>query len=653
MKLCLLAALVFCTLPASSQQVPRDTTAVASDSLARKFIKPIPFVGTLDRFLPEGSSLTDSMINFQDYRSSGDFLSRFPGVYTGDFGGAGQLNNITIEGEGNREVAYMADGILLNDPLTGLFNPWLYPTENIDRVEVVRGTSAFLYGINSTGGTVNFVSKSKKAIHPYSRIRYTESAYGLSIIDGMLSQDIIRGLNVTAGAQHATYGERFPNDSYDCWTGRLKIRYNISGALNIFASELYNQTELGLNGGIDIENTAQSLWFDRLQARLHNTDAYEKVTRHDLRLGVAGRFLPDTEAVSMLTFYLSSSVREYRDEENRPNPNGIFLQEDQRSEWTGVKLTQEIPWGEHRLNLGAEFQGQRALVTPQTQDRRATVFNVYGKGDFRLGGPLLISPYARWDSRDGMQKVSYGGDASLELNPCTHAFGGYSRSFRFPVMQETPGMFPELSPTLGTETPERHDLCETGVRWGSGDQQLELKAFQRIIRDAIGIRLDHDVAGTPLYGFESAGRRVLRGIDGSLKWRIGSFVVEGSGQFLEEKNNGELQSTNPRWTGTGGVYFWDKLFEGHLNLKAGFRGRVFSPFNGMVFDQHLMVYLPDSSQTSIAASGTADFVIIARLGNAYLHFIWDNLLDRQYVMENFYPMPARQIRFGVSWDFTD
>ena len=52
-------------------------------------------------------------------------------------------------------------------------------------------------------------------------------------------------------------------------------------------------------------------------------------------------------------------------------------------------------------------------------------------------------------------------------------------------------------------------------------------------------------------------------------------------------------------------------------------------------------------------AGTVDFLLIAHIGSAYVHFVWENLLDRQYIMRIFYPMPERNIRFGISWDFLD
>jgi hypothetical protein len=51
------------------------------------------------------------------------------------------------------------------------------------------------------------------------------------------------------------------------------------------------------------------------------------------------------------------------------------------------------------------------------------------------------------------------------------------------------------------------------------------------------------------------------------------------------------------------------------------------------------------------AGGTIDFILIGHIGKAYVHLIWENLLDRKYVTTYYYPMPERNLRFGISWEF--
>ena len=102
---------------------------------------------------------------------------------------------------------------------------------------------------------------------------------------------------------------------------------------------------------------------------------------------------------------------------------------------------------------------------------------------------------------------------------------------------------------------------------------------------------------------------------------------------------------------TGLCTYKNELVNGNLELKIGFRGRYISQQSGMAPLDESGLYVPYVLLQSFGPSGTADFFVIGKLGDAYLHLIWENLSDNQYMLTPFYPMYARNVRFGVSWEF--
>jgi len=635
-----------------AQSDTSETTGI--DSLQKKFISPIPHVGTIDRALSTEYLIDDSTINFNNYRYVGDIITWLPGVYARDFGSLGFLPDITFNGVDGRSISFLIDGIRLNDPVSGLFNLYYLPTENIERIEFSPPTHAFLYGFNSTGGAVNFITKSKKALKPYSRIRYSESGYGFSIIDGMVSQDIIRGLNFTAGAQHTVYGERYQNENYDCWNARIKARYNINDKLNLFASEMYNQSLLGLYGGVDITRTPDSLRYESLQATVRNTDAYEKITRHDLQLGSAARLFPDSSSISTLTFYFTSSVRRYRDLENRPMSNGILLDQSHLAKWFGAKFTQNFYLLNQSFEFGAEYQSQLMLITPSPKESKRNLSSIFGKSEFSPVKIASITPYLRYDSYSNQNLISFGGDAQIEINKCFKIMGGYSRSYRIPTFEERHGVDTVLASSILDDEPERHHIFELGMIWKySQNIFFELRSYHRIIWNYITIQPAAHTLGTSPYEFTRHEKKIIQGFSGRGSIRFGIIQIECNGQFTEVIDNADKEITFPKWTASGGIYYWNKILGNHLDLKAGIQGKYFTNYIGRLFDQQAQVYLPYENSIDIKPNGTIDIVILGHIGNAYIHFIWDNILNRKYIMNNFYPMPERQIRFGISWEFLD
>jgi outer membrane cobalamin receptor len=621
-----------------------DSTHVVIPDTTVKPIIPIPLVGSIDRSLPANAIITDSTKNFIDYTYLGDLLSMTPGLFTLQLGSTGQMHGLTLNGLDAHNIAFMSDGISLNDPYTGLFDLNFYPTEHIERIEVIQGTRAFVYGLNSTGGAINIVTKSKKAIHPYSRIRYSESGYGYGVIDGMFSQDIIRGMNVTAGTQHTTLGGRFPNSDYDAWNGRIKLRYNINDNLDVFVSEMYNQTQLGLNGGI-VLSTPQPLLFDRLRATVANSDAYEKVTRNDVQAGIAAKLFPDSSAITTLTFYYSNSLREYRDEENRPNPNGIFLQEDYHSLWYGAKFTQHVPLGKSGVDIGTEVQTRGVQATATLGRYFRTLGSVYAIGELKVLRPVSFSPYFRLDKYLNDDRLSAGVDLNAEIVKGVTVFGGISHSYSYPTLQEISGPLDTLGGTINHFSSDEHTIFEMGISLGEyGTEFFSGKYFHREVSYLFSYPF-----GELLYYKNTTS---YEGFIVQAQLRLGSFVLEGQSEYLKITTSSNGEQFLPRWSASGGIFYWDKLAKNHLDLKIGIRGQTFSGYHASTFDQRFQLFVPQLSG-DIDPSNTIDFTLIAHLGSAYIHFTWENLLDRQYITTLFYPITDRIIRFGVSWEFSE
>ncbi len=613
------------------------------DSL-RVPLTPIPHVGSIER--SPTYLITDSMMNFYDYRYVGDFLATVPGIFIRDLGSPGQLHGITINGLDARNIAFMSDGILLNEPFTGTFDPYLYPTENIERVEIITGPRAFLYGLNSTGMAVNFVSKSKRAIHSKTRIRYQEAPYGQGFIDGMFSQDIIRGFNLTAGASHYTYDGRFENSNYDAWNARAKLRYNISNSLNLFTSGMYNQTLLGLNGGVDIATTPDSLRYDRLLATLVNTDAHEKVTRYDFQIGAAGRFVNDSTAITSLTLFHSTNFREYRD--NESNLNAV-IKEDTRSQWYGAKLTQNFMVGDNPIDLGAEVQSRGVIASGVVGQQLNTSSSIYGQTKIYLSPSVIVEPFARYETYHiNQHSFSYG--TIVAVNPLSwlEIFGGFSSSNRYPSFVE---IYIDSVLSRGGSFPEEHYHIELGTRvFNYNFGSYSLKYFYRDIH--YPLQLVPDDLDDIQDDWTTHAQEFHSGINHTISLHIGSFFVEGVAQYIKITERRNELGYYPHWSGTGGIYFWNKLFNNHLDLKTGLRAKAFSSYYAIEYNAQAQLFVPSSGK-DIPSSTVLDFVLIAHLGNAYVHFILENLMDKQYITTSFYPMNERNLRFGLSWDFLD
>jgi iron complex outermembrane receptor protein len=95
-----------------------------------------------------------------------EIIRYLPGIEVQSRGPMGTQSNITIRGGTFQQVLIILDGIRLNDPLTGHFNSYIPITpDEIDRIEILKGPAAVLYGTEAVGGVVHIITKSFAGKH--------------------------------------------------------------------------------------------------------------------------------------------------------------------------------------------------------------------------------------------------------------------------------------------------------------------------------------------------------------------------------------------------------------------------------------------------------------------------------------------------------
>src|SRR5262249_48449337 len=146
--------------------------------------------------------------------------------------------------------------------------------------------------------------------------------------------------------------------------------------------------------------------------------------------GIALNTPSDSDAIHQITFYYSNNVREYRDEENRPSSNGVFVQQNQESRWYGALAAEHRKLGSSVIDLGAEIQSVGAGTGPPGFDAgsepRTTRYDFFGNYSFQPREGLSVAVYGRFDHYQSQEHVSFGGDALLGLDERFGIFGGVS-----------------------------------------------------------------------------------------------------------------------------------------------------------------------------------------------------------------------------------
>ncbi len=95
--------------------------------------------------------------------SLGELLANEPGIdwrTYGDYGGAAQ--KVHIRGMSAKGTQVLVNGAVVNSPSLGTADLGRIPMNNIERIEVVKGSGSVLYGSGAIGGVIHVVTKRPK-----------------------------------------------------------------------------------------------------------------------------------------------------------------------------------------------------------------------------------------------------------------------------------------------------------------------------------------------------------------------------------------------------------------------------------------------------------------------------------------------------------
>ncbi len=107
------------------------------------------------------SVLTATEIASINANSLDEILQQIPGIEVQSRGGFGVQGDILMRGSTFTQVLVLINGVKMNDPLTGHFNGNIPVAKNeIEKIEILRGSGSAMYGADAVGGVINIITKS-------------------------------------------------------------------------------------------------------------------------------------------------------------------------------------------------------------------------------------------------------------------------------------------------------------------------------------------------------------------------------------------------------------------------------------------------------------------------------------------------------------
>ncbi|HEX6432836.1 MAG TPA: TonB-dependent receptor, partial [Gemmatimonadales bacterium] len=458
-----------------------------------------------------------------------DALREVPGAVTVQAGSYGAVSSLFLRGGESDYVKVLIDGVPVNQS-GGAYNWANLTTDNVERIEILRGPASVIYGSDAVTGVVQVFTRGGS---PGFAVEGGAEAGTFGTLSGNAA---VRGgsqrVNYSADvSRHSTDGTYPFNNDY----GNTVVSGTIRGAADArtdlalavrFSDNRYhfptdfsgfladsNQSnaEQGLSVGLDVGRRLS----DRLELRLtaggSRTDG-----EFDDRPDNAG----DTVGFGFASRRDSRGDRGNIDLRLNAYPSAVLT----LTAGSQVERETERQSGETTSNFGGIVT---SLDVPFDQGR--TTIGYYGQGLLNLPGGLALNLNARVDHNSEFGTFfTYRAGALYRLPSRTRIRGSVGRAFKAPTFCE---QFCSAPFVVGDPDiqPERSASWEVGVEQDLLPGQLALWAtyFDQRFRDMI-LYDGSAPPGEPTYLNGAAAR--ARGIEAGVSSELGSGI-RGSASY--------------------------------------------------------------------------------------------------------------------------
>jgi hypothetical protein len=669
------ANFIFCQGKANAQKnaLLPDTTkrsaATAKDtSSAKKRPALIPLkISPLQEKILRNMTIRRNILEATDYRSTADFTTSMPFGFLRDFGSVGQPNESIIWGHGFNGVTFLNDGISINTRLSNSLDLNLFQSESIDSIEVIPLVRGFLFGGMNNPVAVNFMSREININKPYSKIKFYQAPNSEGMIDGLFCITPINRLNVTFEITNQSTSPYYKNTDLSNWLGSLRLRYLVNKDLNIFVGYKYHQTEVQLNGGVDVDSLTN--YFDpsefnadlysNIKAPVRFGDRYQKVSGHNFNIRVLSNMLEN--APTDVSLYYQTGLTEFRQNEYSTLSGIASIIDDNKSETIGANLRQDFRIDGIKLTSISNTERtkydtpllEKEIVKSHFSESAMAAFSFLDK-KFE---PTLFAKYLYYSNKS---YLGFGADAIFEIAQSFKLFGGLS-SF------EKPYSVWEERFTLPSINLNKQRINTLEIM-GSVENNLVRGTFgyfnQTTSNSLMPAIITPQASLNDKVVYYDSRNLSLQGIN--LKfylkiWKI--LLLTNSSYYLSSSDRHDYNL--PDFTSEGGVYYIDTVFNNNLRLKLGFNYYSIGKQDYSITDFEKSItsnyYYNTSTQTASLMSNSQfsskiqlDLFIAGRIQkSAIVYIVWQNFLNQQYFIAPYYPKQPRSFRFGVAWEFLD
>ena len=516
-------------------------------------------------------------------------------------GSNGVQSDITIRGSSFEQVLILVNGIRMNDSQTG-HNTFNLPFDisAVERVEIMKGSSAKLYGQNVYAGVINIVTKSSSEEQVTIKAQGGDfKTYDLSASATFGSEKFTNLFTISNGASD---GYRF-NTDYQIrnffYQNKLKLN---DGSLSLQAG--FSEKKFGANGFYASPTAINQ--YEETQASVVSLQYQQRFDKLSVNSSVYWRRGQD------MYLFIRQNPSYYRNMHIGNNVGGT------------VNATYESSLG--TTGIGVDYR-KEFLVSSNLGDRERDVTQVFFDHQFKFFNQKLeVNPGASWANYSGQNFFYPGMDFGFIFNPNHKVFGAVSKGFRIPTFTDLYYVSPaEIgNPNL---VPESAISSELGYRFQNEKILAKVSGFIRNTNN--GIDWLKETPESP-WKAENVGKIHLKGFETEFKHQLLSFLNYRLGYtYLDNQYKNEELSRYAL-----------------QNLRHQFVAQVDVKFLKYFSNQLIYKY---SERVNLGSYNVLDEQINFRYKDLNFYVLINNLTNTKYVETNLVPMPGRWFHVGFTY----
>src|SRR6266566_2545094 len=258
------ALLVFAPVVCFAQDAVRSTstdqeeTAEAEQVVVSATRVDIP----LDQSPASVSVISSEDLEQKQIERVSNALREVPGLSVVQTGTAGQLTSVFTRGLRSEHTQVLLDGIPINQGLQGAFNFADFTTDDIGRIEVVRGPQSTLYGPRALAGVIQIFTKQGEG--PPGITLSAEGGSYDTFREWAESDGKIDNFDYSIGASRLDTDNARPNNNYRNTAAVADIGWSPNEQLRIGSLFTYSLSDIGLPNTIfdprPIDNFLTERW---------------------------------------------------------------------------------------------------------------------------------------------------------------------------------------------------------------------------------------------------------------------------------------------------------------------------------------------------------------------------------------------------------